>query len=146
MIPNISISKRLLRQKKFRQLILLLIFFALLIGFLIVPIEQNAIERQIINTWDGIYWAVTTFTTVGYGDVVPVTPIGRGLAMILQVIGAMSFGIIIAMIGSYVNRVQDEFYWSRLFERIDRIEIEVRELKKMNNYLIKNEDENKEED
>lgn len=139
MIPSIPLSKRLMRQKRFRQLIVLLIIFALILGLIIVPIEQNAIDQQIVNTFDGIYWAVTTFTTVGYGDIVPVTMLGRTLSMILQVIGAMFFGIIIAMIGSYVNRAQDEFYWNRLFERVDRLEDEITALKKQSNYLVKKE-------
>ena len=38
-----------------------------------------------------IYWAVTTMTTVGYGDITPATPLGRGLATIIMIMG---YGII----------------------------------------------------
>jgi voltage-gated potassium channel len=38
-----------------------------------------------------IYWAVVTLTTVGYGDVAPVTPLGKALSAALMVIG---YGII----------------------------------------------------
>jgi voltage-gated potassium channel len=38
-----------------------------------------------------IYWAVVTLTTVGYGDVAPVTPVGKALSAALMVIG---YGII----------------------------------------------------
>lgn len=38
-----------------------------------------------------IYWAVTTMTTVGYGDIVPQTPLGRGLATVIMIMG---YGII----------------------------------------------------
>ena len=38
-----------------------------------------------------IYWAVTTMTTVGYGDVAPDTPLGRGLAAVIMIMG---YGII----------------------------------------------------
>lgn len=139
MIPSIPLSKRLFKQKRFRQLILILIFFALILGLVIVPIEQNAVDQQIVNTFDGVYWAVTTFTTVGYGDIVPVTILGRSLAMLLQIVGAMFFGIIVAIIGSYVNRSQDEFYWNRLFERIDRLESKIDEMKKQSDFLVKKE-------
>ena len=40
---------------------------------------------------DSIYWAVTTMTTVGYGDIVPQTPMGRTLATIIMIMG---YGII----------------------------------------------------
>ena len=40
---------------------------------------------------DSIYWAVTTMTTVGYGDIVPQTPLGRTLATVIMIMG---YGII----------------------------------------------------
>ena len=39
----------------------------------------------------GIYWAVVTLTTVGYGDISPATPLGQALAMMLMVLG---YGVI----------------------------------------------------
>jgi len=39
----------------------------------------------------GIYWAVVTLTTVGYGDLAPATTLGRALAMVLMLTG---YGII----------------------------------------------------
>ncbi len=38
-----------------------------------------------------VYWAVTTMTTVGYGDITPATPLGRSLATIIMIMG---YGII----------------------------------------------------
>ena len=38
-----------------------------------------------------IYWAVVTLTTVGYGDLAPVTPLGQSLAVLLMLTG---YGII----------------------------------------------------
>ena len=39
----------------------------------------------------GIYWAVTTMTTVGYGDIAPATPLGRAVATLIMIMG---YGII----------------------------------------------------
>ena len=40
---------------------------------------------------DSMYWAVTTMTTVGYGDITPATPFGRALATMIMIMG---YGII----------------------------------------------------
>jgi voltage-gated potassium channel len=49
-----------------------------------------------IKVGTGIYWAVTTVTTVGYGDVTPTTAAGRVLAMIVMSVGIVSLGFLTA--------------------------------------------------
>jgi voltage-gated potassium channel len=46
--------------------------------------EKNPVFKSIPT---GIYWAVVTMTTVGYGDVVPVTTAGRFLSVLLMLLG-----------------------------------------------------------
>lgn len=57
-----------------------------------------------------IYWAVSTLTTVGYGDIVPQTPLGQGLATLIMIIGyaiiAVPTGIVTAEI-AYASK--DDF-------------------------------------
>jgi len=50
---------------------------------------------------DGIWWSVVTSTTVGYGDLSPVTPIGRGLAVVLMIVGIGTIGMITGSIATY---------------------------------------------
>jgi voltage-gated potassium channel len=40
-----------------------------------------------INLWDGLWWATTTVTTVGYGDLSPATDAGKVIAMVVMVSG-----------------------------------------------------------
>jgi voltage-gated potassium channel len=55
----------------------------------------------------GIWWAVSTFTTVGYGDVVPTTTVGRVVAGIVMVFGITFISLITALITSaLVSREQ----------------------------------------
>jgi voltage-gated potassium channel len=53
------------------------------------------------STWDGVWWAVSTMTTVGYGDVYPSTTEGRFLAIVVMLIG---IGFIAILTGSVAQR------------------------------------------
>lgn len=132
-----SFRSRLLKQRRFRQLLFGSVMFSIGIGILIVPIEQQVGYSSIVNYSDGFWWTIQTLTTVGYGDVVPVTPLGRFLGVIMQIVGTVMFGSLIALISSSMSRRQEEFYWSRLFERLDRLEKTTEEIEKRTNFLIK---------
>lgn len=134
---SVRLRRRLFQQRRFRQLIIGLIILALWLGILIVAVEQTHPNSDFHTWFDGLYWSVTTVTTVGYGDYVPVTIVGKWISIVLQLIGALMFGLLIAIISSYVNRYQEEFYWNRMFERLDRLEDQLEKLKKGSNYLVR---------
>jgi voltage-gated potassium channel len=54
-----------------------------------------------LSAWDGVYWAVTTMTTVGYGDVTPATDGGRLIAIFVMVVG---IGFLTMVIGAVSQR------------------------------------------
>lgn len=51
-----------------------------------------------------MYWAITTLTTVGYGDMVPITPLGRALAGIVMVFGFCMFALPVGIIATAFAR------------------------------------------
>jgi len=56
-------------------------------SFLIVRLESSSPDAQITTSGDALWWAIVTVTTVGYGDLVPVTEDGRLLASVLITLG-----------------------------------------------------------
>lgn len=55
---------------------------------------EDKMESSIRTPFDALWWAVSTMTTVGYGDTVPVTVEGKIVAMILMVTGVGLFGVL----------------------------------------------------
>jgi voltage-gated potassium channel len=56
-----------------------------------------------INTFgDALWWAITTITTVGYGDKFPVTAAGRGVAAALMLAGITLFGVLTANLAAFM--------------------------------------------
>lgn len=53
------------------------------------------------SVWDGVWWAVSTMTTVGYGDEFPLTTLGRIVAMALMLVG---IGFIAILTGAIAER------------------------------------------
>lgn len=65
-------------------------------------IAENGINEAITSPLDALWWGVVTLTTVGYGDVYPVTSEGRLAASILMLLGIGLFGAITATVTSYL--------------------------------------------
>ncbi len=59
------------------------------------------------NMGDALWWAVVTFTTVGYGDIYPTTGSGRFVAVLLMLGGVALIGSLAASQGSFFNKGDD---------------------------------------
>lgn len=77
-----------LKRSMTKILIFMLFVFivAIILGALLYSVEGEK-NPQISTIPEGIYWAVVTLTTVGYGDVTPVTPLGRFIAIVVMILG-----------------------------------------------------------
>ncbi|UEL27665.1 potassium channel family protein [Pseudarthrobacter sp. L1SW] len=74
----------------------------------VLDVEQSVPDAKIITFGDAPWWAMTTITTVGYGDMYPVTPLGRMVAAALMMSGIAVLGVVTASIASWlVQRVED---------------------------------------
>jgi voltage-gated potassium channel len=57
-------------------------------------------QGTINSFWDAVWWSVVTITTVGYGDVVPVTPLGRAVGIFVMLSGISVISLLTATISS----------------------------------------------
>lgn len=78
--------------------------------------------EQELNTWDGVWWAIVTVTTVGYGDTFPRTDAGRAIAIVVMLVGIGFIAIITAAAAERFLRGREaEAQRADLTERLDEI-------------------------
>ncbi len=63
------------------------ILLVMIFGSILYVIEGNSNSEQFTSIPRSIYWAIVTITTVGYGDISPVTPLGQTIAAVIMLLG-----------------------------------------------------------
>jgi voltage-gated potassium channel len=108
--------------------VLLLIYTASLAVF----DKERYLPGSTINSFGkALWWSVTTVTTVGYGDVYPVTDTGRVIAVLLMIGGISLVGVVTAALASWIiERVGEEETTKQAatVAHIDELRNEIREL------------------
>lgn len=132
-----NVAVKVSKNKRFRNIMAGLLILAVGIGLAIVPAESSSPFTRIRTMQDGLWWAVTTITGVGYGDLYPVTGLGRILGSILEIFGVVLFGSIVAIVSVELLRYQEDYYVRRMFKRLDEVEIKIDEMKKHLDFLVK---------
>lgn len=77
--------------------------FVYIIAITVLQVERPADGATILTFGEALWWACVTLATVGYGDYVPVTDLGRGLAVILMAGGVVIIGTASAVVVSYLS-------------------------------------------
>jgi len=81
------------------------LFYILITALIMFNVEESAMFEDF---FDALYWATTTLTTVGYGDIYPSTDIGRVISMLSAILGvaviALPSGVITA---SYLEELRE---------------------------------------
>lgn len=99
-------------------IMLLLVIMTASLGYLF---EHEAQPDKFENIPQSIYWAVITLASVGYGDISPVTPMGRLMTIILALLGIGIFAIPAALLSSAFTdqlRIERETLRNELYEML----------------------------
>jgi voltage-gated potassium channel len=99
-------------------IMLLLVVLTASLGYLF---EHDAQPDKFENIPQSIYWAVITLASVGYGDISPVTPMGRLMTIVLALMGIGIFAIPAALLSSAFSdqlRIERETLKNELYEML----------------------------
>lgn len=111
---------------------------ALIYIFMVAAVMFNEEPELFPNFLDALYWAVMTLATIGYGDIVPVTELGRVITMISAVMGIAIFALptsvitaeYVAVVNEYREGKIDGKHHPRRFE-VDETELIADTMKKV---------------
>lgn len=95
---------------KFQLLsIILTVFTLVFMGAVAFHNYEFGINPNVNNLFDSFWWAMVTVTTIGYGDIYPVTTAGRIIAMMLMVVGIGTLGTVIGSVATQFLKAEEEF-------------------------------------
>ncbi|MBN2059955.1 MAG: NAD-binding protein [Deltaproteobacteria bacterium] len=100
LIENIAESYSVLREEKFFRIVGLTCLIVSFGAIAIFITDQYYSRKGFIGIFDAIYWAVVTIATVGYGDIVPVSRLGKFFALLIIISGPIVLSLITASIAS----------------------------------------------
>ncbi len=96
-------SLRLLVRHALAATLIMAFFLVVTLGTLVASVDPG-----IPTLWDGVWWALVTVTTIGYGDFVPVSVEGRLLGIILILFGVATFSMVTANLAAFILSLRFE--------------------------------------
>jgi voltage-gated potassium channel Kch len=105
-----------------------------LVGVIVFGIVERLVDPKTFDSvWLGMWWAIQTVTTVGYGDVVPGQTAGKVIASVLMLGGLSLYAVVTGVITSaLVARAQADSAFGRtdpVLEKLDELDGRLEELR-----------------
>jgi len=100
-------------------LLFLLLFIVMTAGIALYVLEER-INPQVQSLFDAIYWSLITISTVGYGDISPITEAGRSISMLVIISGIAMISFATSVIVSAFSERLSELKESRIIEQVNK--------------------------
>jgi len=94
--------------KKYSIYVLFFIIFLILLAIALFYIEHNDSKTNMHSIEDSLWYMLVTITSVGYGDIVPVTALGRIIGTFLILLSLLILGVLISSIASNIYTMIEE--------------------------------------
>jgi len=78
----------------------LMIIFITIFAAIAVALFESQENTQFNSFWDSVWWVIVTISTVGYGDKVPVTGVGKVIAALIMFVGVALLSVVTATVSS----------------------------------------------
>ena len=120
-----NLIERVFNSRRLRTIIAVLTLAIVAFGYIFYIAEPG------IKTFgDGIWWALVTVTTVGYGDITPATTLGRFVAGTLMFFGLGLIATVTAIVSAkFVQNYVDHHTNDDVLEKLEELESEIEKLK-----------------
>jgi voltage-gated potassium channel len=123
---GVAAGRDILRRHGLQYVLLVIIGLIVGGGLVVEEVERNAPGASIHGVANGLWWAVTTVTTMGDAKLSPVTPAGRGIAVLLMIAGVGLIGALAASLASFfIEQRQEDTVQPQIAEvmaKLQRIE------------------------
>jgi len=118
-------ERTLVSRQAFRPVALITVFIVVIAGAAQSAFNSNEFE----SVWDGVWWAVVTVTTVGYGDLYPSDVEGRLIGIVVMFVGIGFLSVLTATIASRFVKEDVDNETGEILTVLRRIEADLAELK-----------------
>jgi len=128
----INLLERGFNSRKLRSIIGILTLSIIAFGYIFYIVEP-----QIKTFGDGIWWALVTVTTVGYGDITPLTTLGRVVAGTLMFFGLGLIATVTAIVSAkFIQNYVDHHTNDDILEKLEELEDEIEKLEEIEEDLL----------
>ena len=127
-----SLLETIFNSRRLRTILAALIFFIAIFGYLFYVSEP-----QVETFGDGIWWALVTITTVGYGDITPLTTLGRVVAGLLMLLGLGLIATITAIVSAkFIQNYVDGHTNDDVLEKLEELETEIEKIEELEDNVL----------
>ena len=128
----INLIERVFNSRRLRTILGVLIICIISFGYVFYLAEP-----QIKTFGDGIWWALVTITTVGYGDITPLTTLGRLVAGTLMFVGLGLIATVTAIVSAkFIANYVDHHTNDDVLEKLEELEEEIEKIEEIESNVV----------
>ena len=128
----INLIERVFNSRRLRTILGVLIICIISFGYVFYLAEP-----QIKTIEDGIWWALVTITTVGYGDITPLTTLGRLVAGTLMFVGLGLIATVTAIVSAkFIANYVDHHTNDDVLEKLEELEDEIEKIEQIESNVV----------